>query len=406
IATSSEASQRLRRSSRHTSSRASSGDPMDILDDALDEPIPKALVGTTSNRLQKPASIVNTGHRILTWETIRDSMRRGFKPPHYKSKDLPHELHDHINTMDPIYRNSDLPRTIFEAVISDNTMEDEPYAPPIRVINDVDKEPCPPWEFYYTNHLWHDEGVPEPDVANLKSCDCKGRCDPKSKTCACLQKHKANGWFKGFLYDDRGRLKEENYPIFECNAFCGCDDDCTNRVVQHGRKCEVNIVKTEKKGWGVFAYTKRILKGTFIGIYAGELLTDVVAESRGKTYNVFGRTYLFDVDFYHLKVDDPEWEPHLAIDAYHAGNFTRFLNHSCDPNCVINACYVNEANIEKPFLTVFATRDILPFEELCFSYNPVDDDDDDDKSTSPVKQDAVYTACQCGAANCRGRMWN
>ncbi len=63
-------------------------------------------------------------------------------------------------------------------------------------------------------------------------------------------------------------------------------------------------------------------------------------------------------------------------------------NHSCDPNCGINAVYLNEANIEKPLLAIFTKRDIEPHEELCFSYmGPIDgeaesssdsDDDDDD----------------------------
>ena len=36
-------------------------------------------------------------------------------------------------------------------------------------------------------------------------------------------------------------------------------------------------------------------------------------------YNSFGRTYLFDVDFYHLKKDEDD-PPKYCIDAYHAGN--------------------------------------------------------------------------------------
>ena len=51
-------------------------------------------------------------------------------------------------------------------------------------------------------------------------------------------------------------------------------------------------------------------------------------------------------------------------------------NHSCDPNCYINACYINEANLDKPLLTIFTQRDVLPGEELCFSYLGNDDDDD------------------------------
>jgi histone-lysine N-methyltransferase SUV39H len=48
---------------------------------------------------------------------------------------------------------------------------------------------------------------------------------------------------------------------------------------------------------------------------------------------------------------------------------TLFLqNHSCDPNCEIQACYINEANIDKPMLTIFTVREVEPLEELSFSY--------------------------------------
>lgn len=69
--------------------------------------------------------------------------------------------------------------------------------------------------------------------------------------------------------------------------------------MQHGRKVQVVIRKTENKGWGdyhscftctlssdwcltgVFNGLKKIPQGTFIGIYAGELLTDEEAHMRG-----------------------------------------------------------------------------------------------------------------------------
>lgn len=43
-------------------------------------------------------------------------------------------------------------------------------------------------------------------------------------------------------------------------------------------------------------------------------------------------------------------------------------NHSCDPNCKILACYIDDADVNKPLLAVFTTRDVEPWEELCFSY--------------------------------------
>jgi hypothetical protein len=45
------------------------------------------------------------------------------------------------------------------------------------------------------------------------------------------------------------------------------------------------------------------------------------ADPRIRTYNKCGRTYLFDIDFHHLKHDaEQEWEPKYVVDAYHSGN--------------------------------------------------------------------------------------
>jgi len=198
-------------------------------------------------------------------------------------------------------------------------------------------------------------------------------------------------------------LRIPGVPVFECNAHCSCDDDdCKNRVVQKGRKCSVNIKKTSNKGWGVFA-SKKIAKGTYIGLYSGEFLKDDECERRGLVYDQSGRTYLLDIDFYYLK---PFGDVQYVVDAYHVGNFTRFLNNSCDPNCKVNPCYINEPDIRRPLLALFATRDVGIGEELCFSYNghdpdnPEDDDDDDLLGSKSIKN-----KCYCGAVKCRGFMF-
>ena len=89
-------------------------------------------------------------------------------------------------------------------------------------------------------------------------------------------------------------------------------------------------------------------------------------------------------------------------------------NHSCDPNCRLYACYVNEGNIQKPLLAVFTRRDIEPLEEICFNYqgeyddgdDDDDDDDDDDNLLDPDHgKDMIYVRCRCGAKNCTGEFF-
>lgn len=202
----------------------------------------------------------------------------------------------------------------------------------------------------------------------------------------------------------------------------------------------LSIKKTKHKGWGVFA-EEDIPFGTFIGIYSGELLTDVVADVRGKVYDAFGRTYLFDIDCTHLRkppkhvpdlvkamrgvsrnVPSEDWDVPYCVDAFHAGNHTRFLNHSCDPNIDLNPVYTYEADIEKPLLCAFTCKDVDKGDELCFSYHGDDvpakpkgrkgrrrksewqakgrEKGKAEEKTGPRSR--VLAGCRCGAAICTG----
>ena len=181
------------------------------------------------------------GYPVVTWKSYAHAQRN--MPPKYRlAKDLPHELQDRVNALPQSYRDSAHARVLFEAMI-DEAMDDEPDAPPISVINDVTDEGAPPWEFVYTNQMWYSEDVPPPDIKSLKSCGCVGRCDPKSKTCVCAKRqlHHLKPYIQDgtipkswngapFVYDGKGCLQMFELPIFECNAFCGCDEDCQNRV--------------------------------------------------------------------------------------------------------------------------------------------------------------------------------
>ena len=37
-------------------------------------------------------------------------------------------------------------------------------------------------------------------------------------------------------------------------------------------------------------------------------------------YNKLGKTYLFDIDFHHLRKDRDDWQSKYTVDAYHVGN--------------------------------------------------------------------------------------
>ncbi|KAJ7792382.1 SET domain-containing protein [Mycena olivaceomarginata] len=418
----------LRRSSRRSSSSVSV-DPLDFLsndrenasisrgispddipDDSLSlSPMSDHFFDTIDETsLSSVESTTATQYPIITWQSYKQDLKN-FQPTIYYARDLVSKLHDYIHSFDPSFRMLPHMRHVFE------------NAPWIEILNDVDDEPAPPWEFYYSNKLWVGEGIEPSDMSKLVGCDCIGRCDPKSKTCSCLlrQKEYSTGYFdNGFAYDNRGRVKTHGVPIFECNSLCACDnDECKNRVVQHGRQCHIAIKKTADKGWGetfllfplssrvilsagVFA-TRRIPKGTFIGVYAGEFLRDDVCERRGLVYDKSGRTYLLNNDWYYLQGLDNDEDIEYTVDAYHAGN-----NHSCDPNCKVSPFYIDEPDIMKSTIALFSSRDVPAGEELCFAYDGYDPDNpDDDEAILKGSESITKNKCFCGAARCRGYMF-
>ena len=228
-----------RRSSRLTprsSSRSCSADPMNMVPDddeflTPDESLPPPHSPTPEDESGPIPIRTYGGFPSLNWKTFRQDINN-FTPKCYYAKDLPHSLQDNINRWPESARLHPQMRHVLQSSILENTADDEPDAPYIEIINNVDYEPTPPWEFHYSNKMWHTDGVPPPDVTRLTSCSCMGKCDPKSKTCACVKRQQqyVSDVYSDFAYDKNGRLKLPDYPIFECNDLCGCDDECRNRV--------------------------------------------------------------------------------------------------------------------------------------------------------------------------------
>jgi SET domain-containing protein len=78
-----------------------------------------------------------------------------------------------------------------------------------------------------------------------------------------------------------------------------------------------------------------------------------------------------------------------VIDGKVGGNSARWINHSCDPNCV-----AEEADGR---VLIYALRDLHAGEELFFDYGLVIDA----RQTAKLKREY---ACRCGSAQCRGTM--
>jgi histone-lysine N-methyltransferase SUV39H len=136
--------------------------------------------------------------------------------------------------------------------------------------------------------------------------------------------------------------------------------------------------------------------GQFIDTYRGEVVTDTEAKIRGDRGSKEKDSYLFSLDKFqeHFRPEDEEY----VIDGQYFGGPTRFINHSCEPNCGIYAVSYDKNNPFLYDLAFFATRDIPQGEELTFDYAPGDERQEDQ-----VEADSI--PCKCGSGRCRKWLW-
>ena len=143
------------------------------------------------------------------------------------------------------------------------------------------------------------------------------------------------------------------------------------------REPAYRVGRSRVHGKGVFA-TRMIRKGTCIIEYVGERISHEEADRRhAKKAHGDNHTFLFTID------------AKTVIDGGVGGNESRFINHSCDPNC--------EVIIDDGHLLIEATRTIRPGEEIVYQYMITRAPDD------PPDIEQIF-ACRCGAASCTGSM--
>lgn len=160
-----------------------------------------------------------------------------------------------------------------------------------------------------------------------------------------------------------------------------------------------------------------IYAGQFIDFYLGEVISDEEADMREKANASKGKnnaSYLFSLDFFNNWDKDgyPDYRMNV-VDGKKFGSVTRFMNHSCKPNCKMIPATQNHADGYLYDLAFFALHDIPPMTELTFDYapswnkfseeiDPVYDSDDDSDDDS---DGAEAVPCLCGESNCRGKLW-
>ncbi|EJD43531.1 SET domain-containing protein [Auricularia subglabra TFB-10046 SS5] len=237
----------------------------------------------------------------------------------------------------------------------------------------------------------------EPDPGFFVPCDCpEDSCGAARSTCICLNDAPC-------AYDRRGRFTfKVQGLVTECNNACECDaPGCANRVAQLPRDVTLQLFATEACGWGVRP-TVRLERGKVIGVCTGEVLKREDAERLKAPM----KDYCWDLDF-NENGDESDGDQRYSVLSYSCGNWTRFLNHSCQPNVQVYPVIYD--NPQVPKLAFVACKLVEPFTELLVDYKDMSGVRAANNSPTVTRtlrpgqsRPKGSQACKCGAAKCRG----
>lgn len=349
-----------------------------------------------------------------------------------------------------------------------------------------------PLDFHYvTDHVKREPAIHiDTSLTGMTCCSCLDDCS--NNDCAC-----AKGIHCERFYDSKGQLSADfrmDAPemIRECNVACKCNRKlCKNMVIQGGCQARLVLFRTKSRGWGVRT-VENLKRGTFIGVYSGELVSvsssqrrqddtylfnlsnshtntntnanndnkqqqepeepvdqDIVAEpaietvesangSEGQTDETNqeeselnavqasegGSPMPNDVndDKESAKMEDEELDDqqqeelvietnadeckthetecqtavesggNFVCDAKFYGNFTRFINHSCEPNVIGIRTFTVHQDDRFPHISFFTNRNIQAGTELTLNYG-------DSYWLVKCKRDQVF--CLCKRSKCK-----
>ncbi|TPX31295.1 histone-lysine N-methyltransferase [Synchytrium microbalum] len=141
-----------------------------------------------------------------------------------------------------------------------------------------------------------------------------------------------------------------NIPIASTESFLS---NAAETVLLESIVKTRDIFLTEKKGHGMRT-RQPLTRGQFVIEYVGEVIPTTLFIKRTQDYHDQGKKHFY---FMSLKSDE-------FIDAQKKGNYSRFINHSCVPNCILHKWLVGT----KLRIGIFTIKDVPAGTELTFDY--------------------------------------
>ncbi|CAL5207766.1 unnamed protein product [Lathyrus oleraceus] len=207
-------------------------------------------------------------------------------------------------------------------------------------------------------------------------CNCENACVDSLK-CVCIAKN--NGGTIAYGGNKRLVSPMKSSFIYECGPSCACSSSCINRVSQCGIQFQLEIFKTNSKGWGV--RTRSFIPS---GSFVCELIGELVHQNHGKAVsNLHVDDYIFNIGG-------------GLIDAGKHGNIGRFINHSCCPNLCMKDVMYDHNNKSVAHKVLYALKDIAAGREVSYDYN--------NWCKGNMKK-VLSNICYCDSSECKGYIY-